>query len=140
MDLEYVGAYVCPADLEKPKRTSRSTQRGGADSDGAGPASGAVVDVSTAALQRALRRVQYSQHGARAEFDCEEGQCPFEEGAAAPSGLVAYVGLFSHAMYPRASILWVRLAALTARAACTARSMTCERAPGCTMSTVECMH
>ena len=95
MDLEYVGVYVCPADLGR-----------------SGGASRAAGGRATEDVRAAIRRVQYSQHGARDEMDCDVGECPFEDGAKSASKLVAYSGLFSHALYPRASILWVRCSLL----------------------------
>eukprot|EP00892_Ulva_mutabilis_P002516 jgi/Ulvmu1/12265/UM086_0058.1 len=84
-DFETIGVYVCPADLEA--------------------ANGAPSATADPGL--AIRRVQYSQHGWVAEYNCDAGECPFESGALSTSGLVAYAGLFSHAHYPSASSLWV---------------------------------
>lgn len=86
-DFETIGVYVCPGDLE---------------------AAGSPAEVDPAA---GIRRVQYSQHGWVAEYNCDtDGECPFEAAALSESGLVAYSGLFSHAHYPAASSLWVRVA------------------------------
>lgn len=93
-DLEHVGVYICPADLEAGQR-------------GANPR-GRPLRPTPAATRQSIRRVQYSQHSWLDEFNCEDGECPFEDSALSASKLVAYSGLFSHAMYPRASSLWVR--------------------------------
>lgn len=95
-DLEYMRVYICPADLEAGRSGTSSSQ-------GAGPTTPTPADT-----RKAIRRVQYSQHAWLDEFDCEAGECPFERDALSASKLVSYSGLFSHAMYPRASSLWVR--------------------------------
>eukprot|EP00892_Ulva_mutabilis_P005590 jgi/Ulvmu1/3402/UM016_0019.1 len=89
-DLEHIGVYVCPADLERNGRVHLRAPAG-----------------QPSPVRNAIRRVQYSQHAWLDEMDCEAGECPFEEGAASFSKLVAYSGLFSHALYPSASSLWV---------------------------------
>eukprot|EP00892_Ulva_mutabilis_P001829 jgi/Ulvmu1/11647/UM008_0051.1 len=113
MDLEYVGVYVCPGDLETMGASGAGSERSTPSAQRRGPpgsraAAGSARDGDDGMdVRAAIRRVQYSQHGRRDEMDCDAGECPFESDAHSASKLVAYAGLFSHALYPRPSILWV---------------------------------
>ncbi|KAG2448915.1 hypothetical protein HYH02_006263 [Chlamydomonas schloesseri] len=55
----------------------------------------------------AVRRIQFSQHGWLPEFDCEAGECLYENDDVGVRRLVTYSGLFSHSNWPKPSPLYI---------------------------------